>query len=146
MVLLPCFTLPGSLCRAEASKLLKHDGFESKKEQDCSAGRVMKAGGVRGSIINLGSISGMRGCSYEDVPYQVSKATIIAATRTAAAKLVLDGIRVNCISPSMTRTVRRPLGCGRIIPTERTSSETSRMTRLVDAATPPAAVQLCHRC
>jgi len=61
---------------------------------------------VRGCIINLGSISGMRGCSYEDLPYQASKATIIALTRTAAAKLVLDGIRVNCVSPSMTRTVR----------------------------------------
>ena len=60
---------------------------------------------MRGCIINLGSISGMRGCSYEDLPYQSSKATIIALTKTAAAKLVLDGIRVNCISPSMTRTV-----------------------------------------
>ena len=68
--------------------------------------RVMKARSVRGCIINLGSISGMRGCSYEDLPYQCSKATIIALTRTAAAKLILDGIRVNCVSPSMTRTVR----------------------------------------
>ena len=63
----------------------------------------MKARSVRGCIVNLGSISGMRGCSYEDLPYQASKATIIALTRTAAAKLVLDGIRVNCVSPSMTR-------------------------------------------
>ena len=67
----------------------------------------MKARSVRGCIVNLGSISGMRGCSYEDLPYQASKATIIALTRTAAAKLVLDGIRVNCVSPSMTRTVLR---------------------------------------
>ena len=66
----------------------------------------MKRQGVRGCIINLASISGMRGCSYEDLPYQSSKATIIALTKTAAAKLVLDGIRVNCVSPSMTRTVR----------------------------------------
>ena len=66
----------------------------------------MKARSVRGCIINLGSISGMRGCSYEDLPYQSSKASIIALTRPAAAKLVQDHIRVNCVSPSMTRTVR----------------------------------------
>jgi len=65
---------------------------------------------VRGCIINLGSISGMRGCSYEDLPYQSSKAAIIALTKTAAAKLVLDGIRVNCVSPSMTRTVPASIG------------------------------------
>lgn len=70
---------------------------------------IMRAQG-RGSIITVGSISGMVGRDrwvYEGSPdmvpnmsdYSAAKAGIIGYTRDLAADLGRDGIRVNCISP-----------------------------------------------
>jgi NAD(P)-dependent dehydrogenase (short-subunit alcohol dehydrogenase family) len=71
--------------------------------------RIMKPAG-RGSIITIGSISGMVGRdrsvyegSEEMVPnmndYSAAKGGIIAFTRDLAAEVGRHGLRVNCISP-----------------------------------------------
>ena len=51
-----------------------------------------------GSIVNIASMSGVRGVAYS-VPYAVSKAGVIHLTKVAAAQYSSQGIRVNSISP-----------------------------------------------
>jgi NAD(P)-dependent dehydrogenase (short-subunit alcohol dehydrogenase family) len=51
-----------------------------------------------GSIINVGSVAGIRGGISAHI-YSASKGAVQALTRSAAAELGEKGIRVNCISP-----------------------------------------------
>lgn len=64
--------------------------------------RAMKPNGY-GKIINTGSICGHIIWPDPQLPYSVSKAAILHLTRAAAAELIKDGIRVNSISPGVTR-------------------------------------------
>lgn len=52
----------------------------------------------KGSIVNVGSIGGMRPLSTTS-PYTSSKGAIIQMTRTAAAEYARYGIRINCVNP-----------------------------------------------
>jgi 3-oxoacyl-[acyl-carrier protein] reductase len=65
------------------------------------AGLMRKRGG--GSIINIASIAGLD-LMAGNVAYGTSKAALIAATRTLAAELGAQGIRVNAIAPGLTDT------------------------------------------
>jgi NAD(P)-dependent dehydrogenase (short-subunit alcohol dehydrogenase family) len=65
----------------------------------------MRAAGG-GSVINLGSISWMRGRPGM-VGYTTSKAAISGMTRTLARELGGDGIRVNCLVPGAILTDRQ---------------------------------------
>jgi NAD(P)-dependent dehydrogenase (short-subunit alcohol dehydrogenase family) len=57
----------------------------------------------RGSIINVGSISGLRGQS--DAPaYQAAKAGVAMLTRNAAVSYARFGVRVNTLTPSVVET------------------------------------------
>jgi NAD(P)-dependent dehydrogenase (short-subunit alcohol dehydrogenase family) len=58
---------------------------------------VMLAQGS-GSIINIGSMAGIRGGISGHI-YSATKGAVAALTRSAAAELGEKGIRVNCISP-----------------------------------------------
>ena len=51
-----------------------------------------------GSIVNIASMSGVRGAAYS-VPYAVSKAGVIHLSKVASAQYASKGIRVNSISP-----------------------------------------------
>ncbi len=51
-----------------------------------------------GSIVNISSMSGVRGVAYS-VPHAVSKAGVIHLTKVAAAQYTHQGVRVNCIAP-----------------------------------------------
>jgi NAD(P)-dependent dehydrogenase (short-subunit alcohol dehydrogenase family) len=51
-----------------------------------------------GSIVNIASMSGVRGIGYS-VPYAVSKAGVIHLTKVAASQYSSLGIRINCIAP-----------------------------------------------
>lgn len=56
----------------------------------------------RGSIINIASISGLRGRdpkAYDSVVYSTSKGALVNFTRDLAVKWAQHGIRVNCICP-----------------------------------------------
>jgi NAD(P)-dependent dehydrogenase (short-subunit alcohol dehydrogenase family) len=64
--------------------------------------RAMKPNGY-GKIINTGSICGHIIWPDPQLPYSVSKAGILHLTRAAAAELIKNGIRVNSISPGVTR-------------------------------------------
>jgi len=70
-----------------------------------AAGRAMAARGIKGSIINMASMSG----SVVNVPqwqasYNSSKAGIIHMTRSLAVEWAPYGIRVNSISPGYIAT------------------------------------------
>ena len=51
-----------------------------------------------GSIINIGSVAGLRG-GISGHPYSASKGAVIALSRSVAAELGEKGVRVNSISP-----------------------------------------------
>ncbi|MFV8049451.1 SDR family NAD(P)-dependent oxidoreductase [Mycobacterium sp. 48b] len=63
----------------------------------------IRSQGTRGSIVSVSSISGMNTAPYH-VAYGTAKAAIVAATRTMAAELAAEGIRVNAVAPGVTET------------------------------------------
>ena len=70
-----------------------------------AAARIMMERGIRGSIINMASMSG----SIVNLPqwqcsYNASKAGIIHMTKSLAVEFAEYGIRVNCLSPGYIGT------------------------------------------
>jgi NAD(P)-dependent dehydrogenase (short-subunit alcohol dehydrogenase family) len=63
--------------------------------------RAMIDAGNGGSIINVGSTSGLRGAKGKFV-YAVAKAGVYNLTRSAAVDLAEHGIRVNTLTPTQT--------------------------------------------
>jgi NAD(P)-dependent dehydrogenase (short-subunit alcohol dehydrogenase family) len=63
-----------------------------------------------GSIINLGSPTGLSGCAPNLTAYSTSKAGIFGLTRVMAAAYARDGIRVNALVPgTMDTPMNAPL-------------------------------------
>jgi 3-oxoacyl-[acyl-carrier protein] reductase len=63
---------------------------------------MLKQGG--GSIINVGSPTGLTGCAPDLTAYSTSKAGIFGLTRVMAAAYARDGIRVNSLIPGTMDT------------------------------------------
>ncbi len=63
---------------------------------------MLKQGG--GSIINLGSPTGLIGCAPNLTAYSTSKAGIYGLTRVMAAAYARDGVRVNIVIPGTMDT------------------------------------------
>ncbi|EGX89443.1 tropinone reductase, putative [Cordyceps militaris CM01] len=60
-------------------------------------------GGIRGSIVNMGSVAGLQG-GTQSLLYPTSKGAVVNMTRAMAANHGQDGIRVNCVCPGMVYT------------------------------------------
>ncbi|KFY38641.1 hypothetical protein V494_04272 [Pseudogymnoascus sp. VKM F-4513 (FW-928)] len=60
-------------------------------------------GELRGSIVNMGSVAGLKG-GTPHLLYPTSKGAIVNMTRAMAAHHAADGIRVNCVCPGMLYT------------------------------------------
>jgi 3-oxoacyl-[acyl-carrier protein] reductase len=56
-----------------------------------------------GRIVSLSSVAGKEG-NARMAAYSVSKAGVIALTKSLAKELVLDGVTVNCVTPALTNT------------------------------------------
>ena len=59
--------------------------------------------GAPGAIVNIASVNGMRGAPLQGV-YGMTKAAVIAMTKTLAMELVPARIRVNAIAPGLIQT------------------------------------------
>ncbi len=68
-----------------------------------AAARAMKASGNGGAIVNIASISGLRG-SKGRVAYGASKGAVVTMTQVLANDLAEFGIRVNAIAPGPIET------------------------------------------
>lgn len=67
------------------------------------AARFMPAGG--GSVVNMASIMGMSGGGlYPNISYQTTKGGLVNMTRALAVEWAGQGIRVNAVAPTWTRT------------------------------------------
>ena len=80
---------------------LRHQVFATQ-----SVARQLRHAKLNGSIINMGSISWMRG-RPNLIGYTASKAAISGMTRTLARELGVDGIRVNALVPGAIVTDRQ---------------------------------------
>ncbi|MEO8858358.1 MAG: SDR family oxidoreductase, partial [Burkholderiaceae bacterium] len=80
---------------------LRHQVFATQ-----SVARQLKSAKLRGSIVNMGSISWMRG-RPNLIGYTTSKAAISGMTRTLARELGAYGIRVNALLPGAIVTERQ---------------------------------------
>jgi len=63
----------------------------------------VEEGEMRGVIINMGSVAGLRG-GTPHLLYPTSKGAVVNMTRAMAAHHAKDGIRVNCVCPGMLYT------------------------------------------
>ncbi|MFT5680057.1 MAG: 3-oxoacyl-[acyl-carrier protein] reductase [Myxococcota bacterium] len=69
----------------------------------CRAASMVMMGQRRGSIINITSVSGVRGNAGQ-TNYSASKAAIAGMTRSLAKELARRNIRVNCLAPGFVET------------------------------------------
>ena len=69
----------------------------------CRAAAAIMLSQRRGSIVNLTSISGIRGNSGQ-ANYAASKAAVSAMSRSLAKELARRNIRVNCVAPGFIDT------------------------------------------
>ena len=67
------------------------------------AGRVMKAQGDGGSIINTASVAGLRG-GWGPHVYSAMKSAVISVSQSTSLELGADNIRVNAICPGFIAT------------------------------------------
>jgi meso-butanediol dehydrogenase/(S,S)-butanediol dehydrogenase/diacetyl reductase len=63
---------------------------------------------TKGSVVNLGSVSGLYG-DYGFAGYNAAKGAVVNLTRTMALDFASDGIRVNAVCPGLVAT---PLSAG----------------------------------
>jgi NAD(P)-dependent dehydrogenase (short-subunit alcohol dehydrogenase family) len=68
-----------------------------------AAARVMRDRSIQGSIVNIASISGIRG-SLKRTAYGASKGGVITLTKVMANELAPLGIRVNAVAPGPVET------------------------------------------
>jgi len=84
-------------------RALFHQNLETMFFMSQAVAVELKAHGRPGSIVSISSISGMNTAPFH-IAYGTAKAALVAATRTMAAELALDNIRVNAIAPGVTET------------------------------------------
>ncbi len=58
----------------------------------------------KGAIVSLASAAGKAASGVQYAHYNVSKAAVIALTKTLSAEVAKDGVRVNCVCPGIIDT------------------------------------------
>lgn len=69
----------------------------------CIPAMLKNEGPVKGSVINMGSVAGLKG-GTPHLLYPTSKGAVVNMTRAMAAHHAESGIRVNCVCPGVRTT------------------------------------------
>ncbi|TDD91790.1 SDR family oxidoreductase [Actinomadura darangshiensis] len=99
----PATWMPATRVTRDDWRALLHQNLETMFFMSQAVAAELKARGRPGSIVSLSSISGMNTAPFH-IAYGTAKAALVAATRTLAVELALDGIRVNVVAPGVTET------------------------------------------
>ncbi|MFB4298660.1 SDR family NAD(P)-dependent oxidoreductase [Actinomadura sp. NTSP31] len=99
----PATWMPATRVTRDDWRALFHQNLETMFFMSQAVAAELKGRGRPGSIVSLSSISGMNTAPFH-IAYGTAKAALVAATRTMAAELALDGIRVNAVAPGVTET------------------------------------------
>jgi NAD(P)-dependent dehydrogenase (short-subunit alcohol dehydrogenase family) len=76
----------------------------------CIPAMAKNEGEIRGSIVNMGSVAGLKG-GTPHLLYPTSKGAVVNMTRAMAAHHAPDGIRVNCVCPGVRVRYSSLCGC-----------------------------------
>lgn len=95
--------MPSTRVNREDFRALFQQNLETMFFTSTAVARSLKAEGRPGSIVSISSISGMNTAPFH-ISYGAAKSAVVAITRTMAAELALDGIRVNTVAPGVTKT------------------------------------------
>ena len=104
----------------------------------CAAVGSRMAARRHGSIVNIGSVAGLRPGPLH--AYGPAKAAVIALTKSLAAEWGRAGVRVNAVSPGFTRTPSVAKSFERRILNEATLTQSTALGRLIEPGEIAAAV------
>ncbi|MFC5749896.1 SDR family NAD(P)-dependent oxidoreductase [Actinomadura rugatobispora] len=99
----PATWMPSTRVTREDWRALFHQNAETMFFMSQAVAAELKSRARPGSIVSISSISGMNTAPFH-IAYGTAKAALVAATRTMAVELALDGIRVNAVAPGVTET------------------------------------------
>ncbi|MBW8486363.1 SDR family NAD(P)-dependent oxidoreductase [Actinomadura parmotrematis] len=99
----PATWMPATRVTREDWRALFAQNLETMFFMSQAVAAELKRRGRPGSIVSVSSISGMNTAPLH-IAYGTAKAALVAATRTLAAELAQDGVRVNAIAPGVTAT------------------------------------------
>ena len=99
----PATWMPATRVTREDWRALFTQNLETMFFMSQAVAAEIKSQGNPGSIVSISSISGMNTAPFH-IGYGTAKAALVAATRTMAVELAVDGIRVNAIAPGVTAT------------------------------------------
>jgi NAD(P)-dependent dehydrogenase (short-subunit alcohol dehydrogenase family) len=99
----PSTWMPATRVTREDWRTLFAANLETAFFMSQAVARELRGQALNGSIVSLSSISGMNTAPFH-IAYGTAKAAIVAMTRTMAAELALDNIRVNAVAPGVTAT------------------------------------------
>jgi NAD(P)-dependent dehydrogenase (short-subunit alcohol dehydrogenase family) len=99
----PSTWMPSTRVTRADWRALFTDNLETMFFMSQAVAAELKAQGRPGSIVSISSISGVNTAPFH-VAYGTAKAAVVAVTRTMAAELALDNIRVNAVAPGVTET------------------------------------------
>ncbi|EEH07859.1 short-chain dehydrogenase/reductase SDR [Histoplasma capsulatum G186AR] len=118
LVITCCALVTASATDATISTLLAHDGcyvicldrnldWASRGvemiEYAVPATRRNEGEEVKGDVVNMGSVAGLKG-GMPHLLYPMDKGAVVNMTRAMAAHHAVDGIKVNCVCPGMLYT------------------------------------------
>ncbi|MDG4665734.1 SDR family oxidoreductase [Mycobacterium sp. 236(2023)] len=99
----PATWMPATRVTREDWRALFTANLETAFFMSQAVAAEIRGSGNAGSIVSISSISGMNTAPFH-IAYGTAKAAVVAMTRTMAAELALDNIRVNAVAPGVTET------------------------------------------